>query len=231
MRTSPDRIEQARRNLINSIETLNKASNKPYMCITLWADLLGFSKHLNQFDFNSETINENLGLKRISLFHEASILAMKDFVTIVQLNDATIFSADLMDGNPDEIITNFFALADYFWEVSNIADKEIGGLGIRGVVSIGNRYSLRGNFGWTPTNKEIISPNFASPPAIQMNMPFAKSYKLESSGLLRKEPALYIEEDIFINYRPAYIQNWSNDELLIANDLGNYRLVRYENEN
>lgn len=232
MKTTEYTINRAKNVITNANELLQRASTTNHKCVTLWADLLGFSNHLSPAlsGFSEETITENLGLRRIAAFHEISVQSMNDISDIVQLNDATIFSHDLNPQDPDTILSEFLARIDAFWEIANIVDKEMGGHGIRGVISIGNRYNLRANFGWTPTNKKAERPNFISPTPIMMNLPFAKSYYMESAKLLRKEPSLYIESRIFSEYKIAIMETWQFHETVLSETIGEYILVRFAGE-
>ena len=229
MKTTPFTIERAENVLMNATEALENATTKNRMCITAWLDLLGFSQHLNSdfFDFDTES---NLGLKRIATFHEISLQSMNDISHIVQLNDATIFSYDIKGTNIVAELSEFFARLDSFWEIANLSDKKIGGYGVRGVISLGYRYNLRGNFGWTPNNMNVKDPNFISPTPIMMNMSFAKSYYLESSKKLRRESSLYIESRILTDFQFQIMETWEEHEKIFDEKVGEYTLIRYENE-
>lgn len=211
---------------------LKRSTTRNFPCVTLWSDLLGFGQHLENpnLDFFEKQLKSNIGLKRIAVFHEASIQSMAAFYTIVQLNDATIFSVDLKKGKEEEILTEFLARVDLFWEIANIADLKIGGFGIRGVVSIGNRYNLRANLGWDGKNKPKENPDFICPEPIMMNMPFGKSYIVESSGVLRKEASLYVENEIFNKYNFNRMETWQIHEVVNHKLMGFYTMVRHLNE-
>ena len=76
----------------------------------------------------------------------------------------------------------------------------------------------------------VKDPNFISPTPIMMNMSFAKSYYLESSKKLRREPSLYIESRILTDFQFQTMETWEEHEKIFDEKVGEYTLIRYENE-
>ncbi|MCF8448216.1 MAG: hypothetical protein K9H61_14590 [Bacteroidia bacterium] len=141
-----------------------------------------------------------------------TLTSVSDELHIVQLNDASVISMDFEDKDNPKNLTNFLAKCDTLFEASTHADRQIGGFGTRGVITLGNRQGLRGNFGGiAPDNNLTVDKiRFSSPTAIMMNLAFAKSYTLESSGQLLKEPSLYVEEILMNNYKILISPHWDD---------------------
>lgn len=186
------RVEDAIR---NGHELNNSFLHKSLRNVVLWLDLLGFQ---NQLFSDKKT-----AMLRISVFHEITLESVSKHIHIAQLNDATVMSVDFSENDDPKKLTDFLVRCDVLLETSTRADKTIGGYGTRGVISIGNRQNLRGNFGGRSQDLKLTLDKitFSSPIPIMMNMAFAKSYQVESSGLLLKEPSLYVEKCILSDYK------------------------------
>lgn len=124
-------------------------ATKTFSTITLWMDLLGFRNHLDEKNWNLRNDEVQLGLKRIAVFHEVALQSINERYEIVHVNDAVVISQDLQESQETLVISEFLALTDSCFEMAVLADKTIGGVGVRGVVAEGKRYGLRGNLGWT----------------------------------------------------------------------------------
>lgn len=215
-----ERVENAIRNGKEIASSFNDLSRQN---VVLWLDLLGFQK---QFLTDKET-----ALLRISVFHELTLTTVSNELHIAQLNDATVISMDFSDKDNPENLTNFLAKCDTLFEASTYADRQIGGYGTRGVITIGQRQGLRGNFGGIALDKNLTVDKirFSSPTAIMMNMAFAKSYNLESSGGLLKEPSLYVEECLMNNYKIMISPHWDDHGRFDYNG-DRYVIVRRDQE-
>ena len=213
------RVENA---IKNGEELCKSFASKSRQNVVLWLDLLGFQKQLID--------DRQLALKRISVFHELTLQTVSSELHIAQLNDASVISMDFEDTDDVQKLINFLIKCDVLFELSTFADKRIGGYGTRGVISIGERQGLRGNYGGIAPdgNLSVDKIRFASPVSIMMNMAFAKSYLVESSGSLIKEPALYLEEEL-LNYDLVISPHWEDHQRISVND-NKYVLVRRDNE-
>jgi len=198
-------------------------NDKSRQNVVLWLDLLGFQKQL--------LTGKETALLRISVFHELTLTTVSDELNIAQLNDATVISMDFGDNNTPENLTNFLAKCDTLFEASTHADRQIGGFGTRGVITLDHRQGLRGNFGGIALDQNLTVDKirFSSPTAIMMNIAFAKSYNLESSGQLLKEPSLYIEECLMNNYKIMISPHWDDHGRFNFNG-DRYVIVRRDQE-
>ena len=224
-------IERVSSILRNAEEFLIEAgdASKTFPTITLWMDLLGFRSHLDEKNWNIKDTDVQLGLKRITVFHEVALQSMNDRYEIVHVNDAIVISQDLRQGEEAAIITDFLALVDLCFEISVLADREIGGFGVRGVVARGMRYGLRGNLGWTKEGSaNIREPAFFCPRPIMMNTAFGRAYGVESSHELVKVSSLYVETPLITDYGASIMETWTWDEPIQIKNFGQYNLVRCE---
>ena len=215
-----ERVEHA---IKNGKELVDSFNDKSIQNVVLWLDLLGFQKQL--------LTDKKTALLRISVFHELTLTSVSDELHIAQLNDATVISMDFENDDNPENLTRFLAKCDTLFEMSTYADREVGGFGTRGVITLGLRQGLRGNFGGIALDQNLTVDKirFSSPIAIMMNMAFAKSYHLESSGGLLKEPSLYIEECLMNNYEIMISPHWDDHGRFDYN--GNrYVIVRRDQE-
>jgi hypothetical protein len=193
--------------------------------VVLWLDLLGFAK---QYITEKEK-----ALLRISVFHDLSVKELSNEVHVVQLNDATVISMDLEEDNDSQLLTNFLYKCDTLFETSTYADRLLGGYGTRRVISVGERLGLRGNFGGTNDNSGKLTADkirFSSPPSIMMNMAFAQSYLLESSGKLLKEPSLYIQENLLSDYKINWVSPHWEDHGAIDFNENKFIIMRTDTE-
>jgi hypothetical protein len=191
--------------------------------VVLWLDLLGFAKQL--------ITDRETALLRIAVFHELTLLSVYEECHVAQLNDATVISLDFSEEDDPQKLTNFLCRCDVLFEKVTHADRLVGGFGARGVLSIGHRQGLRGNFGGIALDKELTLDKirFSSPPSIMMNMAFAKSYAVESSHRLLKEPSLYVEECLFRRFKIQVSPTWSNNGR-VELDGDNFCIVRRDTE-
>jgi hypothetical protein len=154
-------------------------------------------------------LNVQLGLKRIAIFHEVAQQSMNERYEIVHVNDAIVISQDLQQGEETIVVSEFLALVNSCFEMAVLADRKIGGFGVRGVVAEGKRYGLRGNLGWTKEGfGDARRPAFFCPRPIMMNTAFGRAYGVESSHELVKMSSLYVENSLVMNYRASIMENW-----------------------
>jgi len=204
-------------------------ASKMFSTITLWMDLLGFRSHLDERNWNLRDDDVQLGLKRIAVFHEVALQSINERYEIVHVNDAVVISQDLLEGNETVIVSEFLALVDSCFEISVLADRKIGGFGVRGVVAEGRRYGLRGNLGWTKEGAENLRrPAFFCPRPIMMNTAFGRAYGVESSHELVKESSLYVETCLVTNYRASIMESWKWKSPVQIGSFGAFNLVRSE---
>jgi hypothetical protein len=139
MKFSEDLMPRIEIALKNADELFMSFSTTSRQNVVLWLDLLGFQTQLKN--------DRDLALKRISLFHELTLQSVSPELHITELNDATVMSMDFADNDDVQNLINFLVKCDVLFELSTYADKKIGGFGTRGVISIGQRQGLRGNYG------------------------------------------------------------------------------------
>ena len=202
---------------------------KTFSTITLWMDLLGFRNHLDERNWNLRDDDVQLGLKRVAVFHEVALQSMNERYEIVHVNDAIVISQDLLLGEETILVSGFLALVDSCFEMAVLADRKIGGFGVRGVVAEGKRYGLRGNLGWTKEGfGDPRRPAFFCPRPIMMNTGFGRAYGVESSHELVKVSSLYVETSLVMNYRASIMENWTWKTPVQVARFGFFNLVRCE---
>lgn len=231
MKYTKETIKQSRINVKNAEEIVARLEEGTgvFETVTLWMDLLGFRSHLDKENWNLQSENARLGMRRIAALHEVALLSMNDRYEVVQLNDAIVISQDISKTNFSKSISEFLELVDYHYEVAVLTDYKIGGCGIRGVVAKGLRYNLRGNLGWTPTKTDCKKPSFFCPRPVMMNTAFGRSYGVESSHKLEKGNGLYVEESLLFSYGATIMETWDLTNSLNIDHFGKFYLVRNDN--
>jgi hypothetical protein len=210
-------------------ERANGDNVKP--TVTLWMDLLGFRRHLDERNWDLKEDTVRMGFTRIAVFHEAALQSMDDRFEIVQLNDAVVVSRDLPAGEERHVLTEFLALIDTCFEVSVLAERAVGGCGIRGVVARGRAYNLRGSFGWTPkASATPFEPSFSCPRPVMMNTAFGRAYGVESSHELVKCSSLYVEKALLVDFLPTIMENWNVEQAVNIANFGEFFAVRVERD-
>jgi hypothetical protein len=229
IRGSDKAASQARINVKNARQIVGNLERGQGILntMTLWMDLLGFRSHLDDHNWDLHRETTLIGMQWIAAFHEVALLSMNDRYEVVQLNDAVVVSQDIPAVDPAKAVEEFLALVDSSFEQAVLTDAAIGGVGIRGVVAKGVRYNLRGNLGWTPTNRgNLRRPSFFCPRPVMMNTAFGRAYGVESSGQLKKASGLYVERSLAFDFGARIMETWDLDQAIEVRKFGAFLLVR-----
>jgi hypothetical protein len=190
-------------------------------------DLLGFRREVEALNWDFGRREVQAGFRRIAVFHHATLVCMNPRYEIVNLNDAVVVGTDIpQDPGARKHLEEFLSLIDFAFETAAIADRHIGGAGVRGVVCGGHRHHLPANLGWTSQDRPREQPSFFAPRPVMMNTAFGRAYAAETSGELVKCSALYVEHALLSEYSPAVMESWNLTNRRRINGVGDFLLVK-----
>jgi len=181
---------------------------------------------MDAVNWSLESETTRLGMTRIAALHEVLLTSMNVRYEIVQLNDGAVMAQDIPSESPTNAVQEFLALVDLTFEIAALTDQRLGGSGVRGVVTLGARYNLRGNLGWISADSNPRNPSFFCPRPVMMNTAFGRAYGVESSHSLPKRSGLYVELAVLTKHKPAVCETWSQRALIEIPGFGPFLQVR-----
>lgn len=185
-------------------------------CICGWADLLGYGAPFSDslWNLSDERCKKNIErLDSVFNYLHGGLSLSMDAIKLM-FNDSIAITQDYDPNTPN--ITKLFFFLDAFicdYLLANKIDMEKGFPGIRGVVSIGQRFEADN----TSITEDGMIIKVYHPRAFQMNTAFSKAYIIEGSGKKMgiTGPCLYIDSDVFDIFQRKEIVSENEDTLTI----------------
>lgn len=183
-------------------------------CICSWYDLLGYGQPLMEANWNlkDKSCEDQLNrIKSIDLTHVNKFSSIHR-TTSFTLNDGIVINYDINLNQEYFINKLVFVLDNLLLEYENLnyIDTKNGYPGVRGILTLGDRYD------YTYTDDSVhVADGFTSsyhPRVFQMNTAFSKAYLMESSGsrVGISGNNLYIDEYLINRFEELILEQ--NDE-------------------